>query len=70
MAHYRGTLVSFSAGSYTASVRLDGSAPRTLDGVKVSRAIASGEMVASRRVLVDAGDHGDPADAVVVAVWT
>jgi hypothetical protein len=65
----RGILVSFDSGSWTAVVRLDGSAPQTLTGVAVSRALPSGEMVAGRRVLLAAGDHGDVADIVVVAVW-
>lgn len=68
MADLRGTVVSFAAGAYAANIRLDGSAPRTLDGVAVSRAIAAAEMTAGRRVLLEAGD-GDPRDAVVYAVW-
>jgi hypothetical protein len=66
----RGTLVSFDSGAYTAVVRADGSAPQTLAGVRVSRGMASGEMVAGRRLLVAAGEHGDAGDLVVVAVWT
>jgi hypothetical protein len=68
MSILRATLVSFNAGSYTASVRLDGSAAQALDAVKVSRGLPSGELLAGRRLLVDTGDHGDPADAVVFAV--
>ena len=67
---FRGTLVSFDSGAWTAVVRADGSAPQTLTGVRVNRAIPSGEMVAGRRVLVAAGEHGDVGDLVVVAVWT
>ena len=66
----RGTLVSFDSATYTAVVRSDGSAPQTLTGVRVSRDIASGDMVAGRRVLVATGDHGDPGDLVLFAVWT
>ena len=66
----RGTLVSFDSTAYTAVVRPDGGNAQTLTGVRVSRAIASGEMVTGRRVLVATSDHGDPADLVVVAVWT
>ncbi|MEX0784231.1 MAG: hypothetical protein WD557_16445 [Dehalococcoidia bacterium] len=65
----RGTLVSFDSTAYTAVIRLDGSATQTLTGVRVSRAIASAEMVAGRRALLAAGDHGDAADLVVIAVW-
>lgn len=65
----RGTLVSFDAVTYTAVIRLDGSAPQTLTGIAVSRGIPSAEMVADRRVLLAAGDHGDVADLVVITVW-
>jgi hypothetical protein len=69
MAVLRGILVSFSSGPFTASVRLDGSAPQTVDNVAVSRAIASGEMTAGRKVLLDSGDHNNPNDFLVTAVW-
>jgi hypothetical protein len=65
----RGTLSSFDAGTYRAVVRLDGSAAQTLTDVRTSRGIASAEMVAARRVLVDTGDHGDIADVVLFAVY-
>ncbi len=65
----RGILVSFDSGTWTAVVRLDGSAPQTLTGVAVSRALPSSEMVTDRRVLLAAGDHGDVADLGVLAVW-
>lgn len=68
MAVLRGTLVSFAAGAYLASVRLDGSAPRTVDGVRVSRGIPAAELAAGRGVLVDTGEHGDPVDMVLYAV--
>lgn len=67
---FRGTLASFESGTWTATVRFDGSPTRTAGPFPVSRSLASGEMLAGRRVLVDAGDHGDPADYVVVAAWT
>lgn len=69
MAVLRGVVVSFDSTPFTASVRLDGSAPQTVDNVTVSRAIASGEMTAGRKVLVDTGDHNHPSDFVVTAVW-
>ncbi len=69
MALHRGKVVSFSTGSWTASVRLDGSPFQRLDSIPVARNIASAEMTAGRNVLVDTGDHHSPADAVVVAVW-
>jgi molybdopterin-binding protein len=70
MAIYRGKVVAFSAGSWTATIRLDGSAAEVLTSVPTARNIASAEMTAGRRVLVDTGDHNDPADLVVFAVWT
>lgn len=69
MAVLRGILVSFSSGPFTASVRLDGSAPQTVDNVAVSRAIPSAEMTPGRKVLLDSGDHNNPNDFVVTAVW-
>ncbi len=69
MAMLRGTVVSFNAGTWLAEVRLDGSPWQSLSGVKTARNIASAEMVVGRAVLVDTGDHGDPGDAVVYAVW-
>ncbi len=69
MVVYRGRIVAFDSNTYLATVRLDGSAPQTLDGVAVSRGLAAAALTPGRRVLVDTGDHGDPADIVVTAVW-
>jgi hypothetical protein len=68
MPIYRGRVVTFDAGTYTARVRLDGSAAQTLDSVAVSRGLASTAITTGRRVLVDTGDHADLADIVVFAV--
>jgi hypothetical protein len=68
VAVYRGRVVSFNAGTHTATVRLDGSAAQTV-AVPTNRVIASGDMTAGRQVLVDTGDHNHPADFVVTAVW-
>ena len=65
----RATVVSFDAVNHVASVRVDGSAPQVLSGVKTARNIASAEMAAGRRVVLDTGDHGDAGDAVVIAVY-
>lgn len=70
MAIYRGKVVSFDAGTHTATVRLDGSAPQTLAGIPTNRGIASGDMTAGRRILLDTGDHHNPDDFVVTAVWS
>lgn len=68
MAALRGRLVRFDATAWRAVVRLDGSAPMELTGVAVSRALPAAEMVAGRAVLVDTGDAGDPAEAILTAV--
>lgn len=70
MPVYRARLVSWNSGTYRAVVRVDGSSPQTLTDVRVSRAIPSGEMTATRPCLIDTGDHGDPADAILYAMWT
>jgi hypothetical protein len=70
MALLRATIISFDATPHTATVRLDGSAAETLTGVRTSRAIASGDMTAGRRTIVDTGDHNHPDDFVITAVYT
>ncbi len=68
MAALRGRLVRFDGSTWRAVVRLDGSASMELTGVAVSRALAAGEMVAGRTVLVETGEAGDPAEAILIAV--
>ena len=68
MAVLRGALVSFDAGTYRASVRVDGSVATSLVGIAVAANIPAGEMVAGRRVLIDSGETGDIGDMVVYAV--
>ena len=69
MALFRGVVVAFDAGTHTATIRLDGSAAQTLTTVPTNRGIASGDMTAGRRILLDTGDHNHPADFIVTAVW-
>ena len=64
----RATLIAFDAGGYTATVRYAASLATAVTGVPVSRGIASGELVAGRRLAVAVFDDG-PADAMVVGVW-
>jgi len=64
-----GEVVSFSSGTYTAVVELRGSRRARMTGLPVSRAIASGEMVAGRRALVYVAPDGAVGASVVVAVW-
>ena len=68
MAALRGRLVRFEASSYRAVVRLDGSASMEMTGVAVSRALPAAEMVAGRTVLVDTGETGDAAEAILTAL--
>lgn len=68
MATYRGVLTAFNPTTFRATVRLDGSSAVTLDAIHATRLDAA-EYAPGRRVLVDTGDHGDPGDVVVVAVW-
>ena len=65
----RGTLLAFDSGAYTATVRYAGSLTTVVQGVPVSRAIPSAELVADRRVAVALFDPGHPADAMVVGVY-
>lgn len=62
------TLVAFEATGYTATLRYASSLSVSVSGVPVSRGIASGELVAGRRLAVAVFDDG-PADAMVVGVW-
>lgn len=70
MSIERGKVVSFDATTRRARVRLAGSAPQTLDSVRVSQGIGDGAMVVGHDVIVDLGEQGDPNDAVVVAVYS
>jgi len=66
----QGTVKSFDAGSYTATVQVAGSLSVWLAGVPVSRGIPQGEMVAGRRCALVFFDDANPGDAVLVAVYT
>ncbi|MDE2670283.1 MAG: hypothetical protein OXI51_11570 [Chloroflexota bacterium] len=68
MATLRGRLVRFDGSAWRAVVRLEGSASMELTNVAVTRAIPAGEMVAGRGVLVDTGDAGDAAEAILTAI--
>lgn len=69
MAVFRGKVVTFSSGTWSANVRVDGSPGEILAAVPVNRAIASTDMVAGRSVLLDTGETQNPDDFVVTAVW-
>ncbi len=67
MSILRGTLAAWSAP--TATIRLEGSAPQTITTDKKAANILAADMVVNRKVLLDTGDHNDPADFVIFAVW-
>jgi hypothetical protein len=69
VAIFRGTLAAWDSVGFLATVRLDGSSPQALTSIKTSRAIASADMTVGRKVLIDTGDHNDPSDFVVTAVY-
>ncbi|MSQ30313.1 MAG: hypothetical protein EXR68_07500 [Dehalococcoidia bacterium] len=65
----RWTLLSFSSGSYTATLQIAGSRSSSVVAVPVSRGVASSEMVTGRCVAVAIFDAGNPVDAMVVGVY-
>jgi hypothetical protein len=65
----KGVIKGFDAGSYTATVQVAGSLSVWLEGVPVSGAIPSGEMVAGRTCAVLFFDPSSPKDGVVLGVW-
>jgi hypothetical protein len=69
MQTLRGTIVTFDSGTFTATVRLDGSAAQTLTGVAVNRGLASAAVTAGRRCIIDTATQANPALFVVVAVF-
>jgi len=64
-----GTLKTWDSGTYQAGVQLSGSTGAYLDAVNVARNIASGDMLIDRQLIV-AIPGENPADAVVIAVFT
>lgn len=64
-----GTLKSFNSTDYLAEVQLAGSMAAYLDSVPVARNIDSATMVTGRQVIVAIPEE-NPADAVVIAVFT
>ena len=66
----KGTVKSFDSGSYKATIQVAGSLATWLQNVPVARNIPSAEMVAGRSCAVLLFDPANPADAVVMAVYT
>jgi hypothetical protein len=68
---YKGTVVTFDAGTYLATVRPAGNLAGgvAIAGVPVARDIAAAEMAAGRTVVVVEWSDGNPADSCVAAVY-
>ena len=66
----RGVIKSFDSGPYKATLQVVGSLSVWLEGVPVARNIPQAEMVAGRSCAVVFFDESNPADAVLIAVWT
>ena len=64
----KATLKSSDAGTYKATVQLDGSLATYLTGVPVSRAIPAAEMLAGRTVAVLFFTPDNPDDAMLTGV--
>ena len=69
MALYRGTVVSFSAVNGLATVRLDRSAAQAVTGIAVARGLDPAQVAAGRRAIIDTGDHNNPGDFVLTAIY-
>ncbi len=63
-------LKAWYASSYTATIQTAGSARAYLEGIKVARNLPSAEMVPGRTLAVLFLDKNNPADAVVIAVYS
>lgn len=63
-----GTLVTFDAGSYRATVLLEGAGGGASPGTWVNRAIAAAEMIPGRRVVVAETGFGEMAYVVLAVV--
>lgn len=66
----RGTIQGFDAITYKATVQIAGSLAVWLGEVTVARNIPAPEMVTGRSCAVVFFDPANPADAVLVAVYT
>ncbi len=66
----RGTIRAFDSGTYRATLQMAGSLASWLRNVPVARNIGASEMVGGRSCAVILWDTANPADAVVVAVYS
>jgi hypothetical protein len=65
---FRAVLKAFDAGTYRATVQIEGSRSSFASSVPVSRAIPAGEMVAGRWCLVVFLNAEDATDSMLVGV--
>lgn len=65
-----GILKAFDAGTFLATVQFTGSLLLYVAAIPTSRAIASGDMIAGRKVAVAFFDPINHTDATLFAVWT
>jgi len=66
----KGLIQAFDSGTYTATVRMQGSLSAWLEGVSVARNIPPSEMVPGRACAVLFFDPKNHRDAVLVAVYS
>ena len=66
----KGTLKSFNAANYTATVALSGSHTSNLEDIAVARNIENTQMVNGRNVAVFFPEEHNAKEAVVIAVYT
>jgi hypothetical protein len=67
---FRAVLKSFDAGTYRATVQIEGSRSAFASSVPVSRAIPSAEMVAGRACVVVFLNPEDATDSMLLGVST
>ena len=69
MEMLKGTLRSFDADAYTATVQVSGSLATWLEAVPVARNIAARHLTEGRTCALVFFDASNPSDAVVLAVY-
>jgi len=66
----KAVLKSFDPDSYTATVCISGSSKSFLEGIAVARNLPAVEMVPERKLAVAFFDDFNPAEAVIISVYT
>jgi len=67
---YRGILKAWDSSTYLADVQMIGTMSKWLGSIAVNRSIEDADMVTGRYVAVWFPEPGNPAEAVVLAVYT